>query len=151
MITMRALVVGLTLALTATAVPAGAATPFKVVAHPDVPALSISKATLAQIFLRTRPRWDGGEKTKPVDQVASSPAKVAFVRIILDRDLDALKAYWEQQVFAGKGVPPPEKPDDAAVVAYVAATPGAVGYISASTRVEGLKVLEVTGLGGADK
>ena len=125
--------------------------PFKVVVHPDVPALVISKANLAQIFLRTRTRWDGGDKAKPVDQAASSPLKASFAKLILDRDLDDLKAYWDQQVFAGKGVPPPEKPNDAAVVAYIAATPGSIGYISSSIKVEGLRVLEVTGVAGAEK
>jgi len=149
---MRALALSIAVVLVALAAPArGQALPFKVIAHPDVPAGVISKATLAQIFLRTRTRWDGGDKAKPVDQAATSPLKASFAKLILDRDLDALKAYWDQQVFAGKGVPPPEKPNDAAVAAYIATTPGAVGYISASMNVEGIKVLQVTGVTGADK
>jgi len=149
---LRSLALCAAVALAAWGSPAHAeGLPFKVVAHPDVPDLIVSKATLAKIFLRTRTRWDGGEKARPVDQATGSPLKASFARLILDRDLDALKAYWDQQVFAGKGVPPPEKPSDAAVVAYIADTPGAVGYISSSTKVEGLKVLEVTGVTGAEK
>jgi ABC-type phosphate transport system substrate-binding protein len=143
---MRVLALSIAVALVAVAGPAhGEALPFKIIAHPDVPTSSVSKATLAQIFLRTRTRWDGGDKAKPVDQAATSPLKAAFAKLILDRDLDSLKAYWDQQVFSGKGVPPPEKPNDAAVAAYIASTPGAVGYIAATSRVEGLKTLELTG------
>lgn len=149
---MRALALSIAFVLLAFAAPArGEALPFQVIAHPDVPTMTLNKATLAQIFLRTRTRWDGGDKAKPVDQAATSQLKASFAKLILDRDLDALKAYWDQQVFAGKGVPPPEKPNDAAVAAYVASTPGSVGYISASVKVEGLKVLVVTGVTGADK
>jgi len=143
---MRALALGFCLALgvAATPVRADTALPFKVVAHPDVPVNAVSKEFLAHIYLRSRNRWTDGEKTKPVDNAG---LRAIFAKVILDRDLDDLKAFWDQQVFAGKGVPPPEKPTDKEVATYIAANPGAVGYLSANVKVVGLKELKVTGVG----
>ena len=44
-----------------------------------------------------------------------------------------LKSYWNQQIFSGKGVPPPEADSPAAAVAYVLANPGAIAYVPADT------------------
>jgi hypothetical protein len=53
-------------------------------------------------------------------------------------------AYWQQQIFSGRGVPPLELSTETAVVEYVRAHPGAVGYVSAGADIRGLKVVEVT-------
>jgi hypothetical protein len=44
-------------------------------------------------------------------------------------------------VFTGKGTPPKEVADDAAVKSFVATTPGAVGYIDESKVDASVKVL----------
>jgi hypothetical protein len=59
------------------------------------------------------------------------------------RTASAIDAYWQQQIFSGRGVPPPVLPNDDAVVEYVRKTPGAVGYVSLSTPAEGLRVIRI--------
>jgi len=46
-------------------------------------------------------------------------------------------------IFSGKGIPPPEKPYDADVVAFVRETPGAVGYVSSGADTSSVKVVAV--------
>ena len=82
----------------------------------------------------------------PVDLSANSPVREAFSLAIHERDVNAVKSYWQRQIFSGRGVPPPEKASDSEVLAFVRANPGAVGYVSSGTAVgSGVKVLEVTG------
>ena len=55
----------------------------------------------------------------------------------------AVRSYWLQVIFSGRGVPPPEKPSDKDVIAYVKAHPGAIGYVAATTATDDVKVLKV--------
>jgi hypothetical protein len=56
-----------------------------------------------------------------------------------------VKTYWQQQIFAGRSSPPAEKSSDADIVAFVAATTGAVGYVSQTAPVgDGVRVLTVS-------
>jgi hypothetical protein len=54
-----------------------------------------------------------------------------------------LKSYWNQQIFSGKGVPPPEADTASAVISYVLAHKGAVGYLPANVEARGVKVVKV--------
>jgi hypothetical protein len=55
----------------------------------------------------------------------------------------AVKAYWQQRIFSGRGVPPPALDSDQAVLEYVASHPGAVGYVSGAAAVGSTKVMSV--------
>jgi hypothetical protein len=47
--------------------------------------------------------------------------------------VNAIASYWQQQIFAGKDVPPPEQATEADVLAFVRDNAGAVGYVAAGT------------------
>ena len=42
----------------------------------------------------------------------------------------AVKLYWQQAVFSGRDVPPPELDSEQEVVRFVLRNPGAIGYVS---------------------
>ena len=67
----------------------------------------------------------------------------AFTRDVLKKTPAQLKTYWSQQIFSGKGVPPPEASSIDEAIAYVLANPGAVGYIPDDVDPKGAKVIEV--------
>ena len=54
-----------------------------------------------------------------------------------------MRTYYLGLVFTGKGSVPKEFGSDAEVVAYVARTRGAIGYVSVAASVEGVKTLVV--------
>jgi ABC-type phosphate transport system substrate-binding protein len=54
-----------------------------------------------------------------------------------------LQTYYRSLVFTGKASMPKTLAADTEVVAYVAKTKGAIGYVSASAATEGVKTLEV--------
>lgn len=114
---------------------------FKIVAHPAHPSDRVSRAVLSGVFLKKSTRWPDGRAAAPAEPTDDA-LRERFAARIHGRKLAAVKAYWNQLVFSGREVPPPEKPDEA-LVAWVRATPGAVAYVAPATATDGVKVLAV--------
>lgn len=54
----------------------------------------------------------------------------SFSRVIHGRSANQIAAYWQQQIFSGRNIPPEQRSSDDEVIAYVSSTPGAIGYVS---------------------
>ena len=121
-----------------------AAQPFKVIVHRDNPATSISRAELSAMFMRRDRRWPHGVDVSPVDQRATSKIREAFSRAVHDHSVAFVVRYWHRVVFSGRGIPPQIAGSDAEVITFVAASRGAVGYVSGDTALPpGVKTLRV--------
>lgn len=116
---------------------------FRVVVNTANPLDSASEQLLTDLFLKKRVEWPNGEAARPVDLKADSDTRREFSRSVLHRSVAAVKSYWQQMIFAGRGVPPPELASDEAVIDYVARHRGAVGYVSPSTALTGVKAISV--------
>lgn len=125
--------------------PAVAAQDFLVIVNEANPAQAISKDDLSQIFLKRETRWTTGDPVVPVDLTASSPVRAAFSQAVHGRPVSAIEAYWQRQIFSGRGVPPVEKSAETEVIEYVRANPHAVGYVrNGSPLGAGVRSLRVT-------
>jgi ABC-type phosphate transport system substrate-binding protein len=129
----------------ATMIIAQEAKSYKIIVNDSNPINSISKKDLAKIFLKKLTKWDNGSTILPVDQVETATVREAFSKDVLKKTIAATKAYWQEQIFSGRGVPPPEKASDKEVIDYVKANPGAIGYVSQNATIpsSGVKVIEV--------
>lgn len=107
---------------------------FQLVVHPDNPYRHLERDYVRDLFLKRITRWPNGEMAMPVDLSAKSSVRGAFAEAILHRPLTAVRMYWQQVVFSGRGVPPPELDTDEAVVRYVVQRRGAIGYIAATAQ-----------------
>jgi ABC-type phosphate transport system substrate-binding protein len=116
---------------------------FQVVVHPRNPLTSVERRFLSQVFLRKTVTWSNGEPIRPVDLPPDTPARRQFTEQIHSRSVAAVKSYWQQVIFSGRGLPPPELATDEAVLRFVARTPGAIGYVSGNADVRAVKVLAV--------
>jgi len=114
---------------------------FRVVVHASNAASGLDKEFVADTFLKKITRWPSGEVSKPVDLKPDSAVRRRFSEGVLKRTVGAVRSYWQQRIFSGRDVPPPELESDDAVVAYVAKYPGAIGYVSTSTKLSGVKEL----------
>lgn len=119
---------------------------YKVVVNASNNVVAMNASELSKIFLRNATQWQSGEPVLPVDLSEASPVREAFVRDILHKDAASLTAYWQQQIFAGRAVPPPFKTSEEEVLEFVRRYPGAIGYVSleASTgpRVRTIAILQ---------
>lgn len=117
---------------------------FKLVVSVSNNVSSLTKGEATQYFLKKKKTWPSGQTVQPVDQMDGSPVRRAFSRAVLDKDVGAVRSYWQTQIFSGRAVPPPEKASDAAVLAFVEANPGAIGYVSAGAQmVRGVKEMSL--------
>ena len=92
---------------------------------------ALTTEELSKIFFKKAQRWPNGNDVVPVDLPESAPVREAFSTAVHGKSVGAVRAYWQQQIFSGRAVPPAERPSDEQVVAFVRATPGAIGYVSA--------------------
>jgi ABC-type phosphate transport system substrate-binding protein len=131
------------LAAMALAVSARAGTGYVVVAHPSVKPAALTKSAVTAIFMKRTLKWQDGTSISALDQSANSAARASFSTDVLGRSVAAVKSYWNQQIFSGRDVPLVEKISDAEVLAYVRATPGAIGYVSETAETSGVKVITI--------
>jgi len=115
----------------------------RVIVNSSNPTTTISKANVSRLFLKKAKKWEHGTAVHAVDQKASSSIREAFSRFVHGKSASANKAYWQKQIFTGRGVPPPEKATDSQVVAYVKRHAGAIGYVSSRADIGGVKVVKV--------
>lgn len=116
---------------------------FKVIVHSTNPASSMSAGDLSKIFLKKTTNWSDGRTATPVDLPERSGTRASFSRAVHDKSAEAIKAYWQQMVFSGRGVPPPQKASVREIVDYVQSNPGAVAYVPSGASVGSCKVLAV--------
>jgi ABC-type phosphate transport system substrate-binding protein len=116
---------------------------FRVIVGPSNPVDSVERRFLLEAFLRKTTRWPDGQPLRPVDQPAESATRRRFSDEALNRSVSAVKEYWLQAIFSGRGVPPPEVYDDEQVVKFVLQTAGAIGYVSGNANLGGAKVVPV--------
>lgn len=116
---------------------------FVIVVHPENPASSLSRDFLQDAFLKRKSEWPGGESLKPVDQASDSRVREKFSERVLQRSVAAVKSYWQQRIFSGRGVPPPEFPSDQAVIGYVLKHRGGIGYVSGNAHLGGARAVLV--------
>ena len=110
----------------------------KIIVNQANPTTSLSKARVSELFLRKTTTWDDGQPVLPVEQMDASPLRETFSREVLGMSASAA-----QQAASHRGDPPVSVASDREVLAYVRLKPGAIGYISASTPIQGVKVIAV--------
>jgi len=129
---------GAVLSLGCRAVAAG---PLAVVVAASNPSPKLNHDQVAAIFLGAVKTFPSGNKAVPVDQVQGSPAYVQFYGQVTEKSEAQVRAYWSRMIFTGKGSPPQENGDSAAVKKLVSSNPTLIGYIDAAAVDGSVKVV----------
>lgn len=95
-----------------------------VIVHPA--AASPTKEQVADVYLGKSLAYT------PIDHAEEAPIRAEFYLKATGRDLAQVKSAWSRVVFTGRGQPPREAIDAAAVKRAVANNPKAIGYIEKS-------------------
>ena len=112
-----------------------------VVVHLSSSVQALSADEVSRLFLGKAKSFPGGAQAVPVNQDEGNPARAKFNETVCKKNASQYKAYWSQLVFTGKGTPPKDAGDDAAVKALVAANPNMVGYIDSAAVDASVKVV----------
>lgn len=113
-----------------------------VIVNNSVSQAEISGKDLGNIFLGKKNSWDGGQKAVPVT-LESGNSHESFLKLYVKKSGSQFSTFWKQAVFTGQGIPPKSVNSEEEVVKFVAENAGAVGYISASTAHDGVKIIVV--------
>lgn len=119
---------------------------YQVIVNAGNPVSELPASEVDKLFQRRRSSWDHGGSVVPIDLPEDSPVRSAFSQDVYGKSVAAIKAYWQRQIFSGRGVPPVVKANDAEVIAMVQSDPGAIGYVSSGARLgTGVKALRIAG------
>lgn len=100
-----------------------------VVVSAHSPVATLRQDQVAAIFLGQSARFPDGAEASPLDLPLGSPLRDQFYLRVTGKTPALLKAHWSKMVFTGRGRPPGDLPDSAAVRHAIAENPSLVGYI----------------------
>jgi len=103
----------------------------------------ISASDVRAIFTGTKTRFADGSHATPVT-LKGGPAQEVFLRNYVGERPDEFRAQWRKAVFTGQGAMPRAFDSEAALIEFVAATPGALGYVSHISPNDKVKLLPIT-------
>ena len=117
--------------LLAAALPEAAAAEhaFAVIAAPGATDHHLTREAVSLIFKRKLTYWENGTRIQPVNLPPAHPLRHAFSLSILGQPPEAMEDYWREMYFHGV-LPPHVLASEEAVLLFVSATPGAIGYVS---------------------
>ncbi len=112
-----------------------------VIVHPSTTFSSLTEDDIARIYLGKSKSFPDGSQAVPVNQNEGAAPREKFNESVCKKNASQYKAYWSQLVFTGKGTPPKDAGDDAAVKALIAANPNMIGYVNAAAVDGSVKVV----------
>jgi hypothetical protein len=112
-----------------------------IIVNPTVELDSITVEQVERLYLNRADRYPQGVKLTPIDQPTGSELRKRFVQKALWKTEIEVAEYWSRRMFSGKGRPPRQYEDDAAVIEEIIDRPGTLGYIDGDSIDERVKVL----------
>lgn len=109
-----------------------------VVGHAGLPRIDV--ATVQRLYTG-RAIEVAGLLASMVNLRGGHPLRDRFLATYLQTDEERYRAYWTVRRHVGKGAPPREFDTPAAVLDFVAATPGALGYVGVGDLRPGSNVI----------
>lgn len=113
-----------------------------VIANPGVKATEVTKADIKEVFTGNATTLKDGSRVVPI-LLNEGTANEEFLKVYIGKSDSAYRATWRSLVFSGSAMMPKTLDGDAAVVAFVMAHSGAIGYIDKESPHAGVKVLTI--------
>ena len=103
---------------------------------------TISRAEIKNIFIGVVTRWPDKQKIRFAILTKADEHEI-FTKKYINKSISQFRCFWRNQVFTGQGNFPKIMSTEQDIIAYVARTKGAIGYISSSVSIENVNVLRV--------
>ena len=111
-----------------------------VIAHSSVPVDTIEKIDLLDFYTGDIRVWQDENPVVVFDLKTKNDVKKSFYRFI-GKSTSRMKSIWMKKMLAGESDPPMTMASEAEMLAKVASTPGAIGFISGVLVAENVKTL----------
>lgn len=112
------------------------------VVNQGVEVSSLNPKAVRYIFLGKKTSWDGEGRIVPAALNGGDVHKT-FLRTYMKKTPSQFTTHWKRMTFTGKAEEIRTFSSEAALLDFVAKTPGAVGYISNSRDADGAKKVSV--------
>jgi ABC-type phosphate transport system substrate-binding protein len=113
-----------------------------IIANPGVKADAVSKSELRDVFTGETKNLKEGGRVMPV-LLQGGAAHEAFLNEYIHMSETMMQTCWRRLAFSGQSTMPKSFASEAELVAYIARTSGAIGYVSSATAHDGVKTLTV--------
>ena len=113
-----------------------------IICNKNVSQDALSRDELQQIFLGRKTRWSDDQNIR-FAVMKSGDIHQDFLKKMLDKTSSQYEAFWKKLIFSGQGKAPVSFATSEEILAYVAATPGAISYVPPNVSQENVKVVTV--------
>lgn len=113
-----------------------------VIAHSSVPVDTIEKIDLLDFYTGDIRVWHDANPVVVLDLKTKNDVKKSFYRF-LGKSTSRMKSIWMKKMLAGEADPPMAMATEDEMLAKVASTPGAIGFISGVLVADNVKTLIV--------
>ena len=111
-----------------------------IIANPSVKEYTIERPVVVKLYTLADVKWSDGSSVALFDLKPDHPVRAKMLEYIGKEPLE-LRRIWLKAVASGAAKAPEALNTEEEVVEKVAATPGAIGYVSAAKVGKGVKVL----------
>ncbi len=111
-----------------------------VIAHKTVPIDTLKKSELLDFYTCDIRKWSNGQPVVVFDLKSPSEVKTAFY-VYLGKSSSRMKSIWLKKLLSGEGEPPEAMDSEEEVLGKVAATAGAIGFVSKVQARKDVKVI----------
>lgn len=111
-----------------------------VIVNKSVPAASLSASQVSDLYALNTKQWGNGSKVVVFDLKTDGDVKSKFYGF-LGKSSGDLKKIWMRLKLTGEAEPPTALASDDEILAKVASTPGAIGFVSADKVNDKVKVV----------
>ncbi len=118
----------------------GAASQVAVIAHKEAPLDTLSKTQLLDFYSCEIKFWNKELPVVVIDLKPQTEAKAAFYKF-LGMTASRMKSLWLKRMLMGEGEPPAATKSEEEMLKKVAATPGALGFVSQNQNNKQVKTL----------
>ncbi len=101
----------------------------------------LTRNDVVNIFLGRFRQLPTGDTARPADQPDDAPEKARFYRLLVNKELTDINAYWTRLVFSGKTTPPYQAKTRDDLAAWLNRYPGAIAYMERSQVGSGTHVV----------
>jgi ABC-type phosphate transport system substrate-binding protein len=129
-------------ALALCAAACGRAQDAAIVVNKDTKVTSLTADDFKNILLGKKLKFEDGTNIK-LAILADGPIHEKVIRDFTQRTTDQFDRYWKRQVFSGQGIMPQQFKTDAELIAYVAETPGGLGYVGSGSVTPAVVTIEI--------
>ncbi len=114
-----------------------------IIGNKTLPFDSLSRRDLADFFKQTKTMWNQ-DLAISITLLQDGETHRRFVWQYFRKTPSQYHRYWKKLIFSGKGRTPMIFRSEKDLMAHVALTRGAIGYVAENTKLAGVKIIKIT-------